>query len=533
MRLLGAFLLTALASCQSLTNAVRGHTEDSHAVASLEQAREAWEVMQREKTGTVAAHQAAHEYGQAVARVVGMLKSHEGKASWGREMRFGGPSPWRITFDPPARQGRPRTWTLSEFAQCRLASEVKLRGFDRVVAKDGWGVPVVLVQDDFRRVTRPFHPAEGEFLPATAVLEFPPAASGQPVEARLRFYNPLVVTQVDVGRRAQPLAENLTAALQFSLTEKYFDEEEGWLGAMSGGEEGGHLFFLSPYDPTKVPVVFLHGVRSYPGVWKNTINELFADPELRRRYQPVCFIYPPKMPVPASAASLRQMLTRFRGQLDPEHDDAVLGRVVLVGHSMGGLVARMQVIDSGMDFWRAFFTATPGEIARTVDGEALHLVQRSLIFRRQPDVKLAVFVCTPHRGSDLADYGIVRAMLRLVLFLPEQAQRQLKALQELPAPYIHPTLREFHAFGLQGQDNSSTKHPYFKALSQRPMGVPFHSIIAAKNGEDIPASSDGVVPYWSAHLDGAASETIVHHPHSCLAEPDTVQAVLRILKRRR
>src|SRR6185295_12524098 len=96
---------------------------------------------------------------------------------------------------------------------------------------------------------------------------------------------------------------------------------------------------------------------SSPVVWKNSINELLADPELRRRYQPVCFIYPSRLPVPASAARLRELLKRSRETLDPAHHNAGFGQMVLVGHSMGGLLVRMQAIDSGMDFWRSFFTA--------------------------------------------------------------------------------------------------------------------------------------------------------------------------------
>jgi pimeloyl-ACP methyl ester carboxylesterase len=524
----GSMLLATLVSCQGLKPAGHPGRDDARLAASLEEAHRAWQIISREKPGTVPTEEAHKDYDSAVEQILRLMRKHEGRTTWARDIQTNTPRPWRLTFDPPGAHRPNLSWSLSEFARCEIASEVELKHFHRVVARDGLGVPVVLVQDNPTRVTRRFHPAQGEFLPSTAVLEFPTSSSGGVAEARLRFYDPLTVSRIPVDRRAEPLAENVTAALQFTLLEDYFDEEEEALGVLSGGEEEGHLFFLTPYDPGKIPVVFLHGVRSYPGVWKNMVNELLADPALRRRYQPVFFNYSPAMPIPASAACLRRQIQRARDTLDPEHDDAVMRRMVVVGHSMGGLLARMQVIDSGAEFWSAFFTASPEELGAAVDGDALELARKSLFFKHQSGIEEVIFICTPHRGSELADVNIVRTFLRLVLFLPRQIKRPLEALQRLPRPYLRPELRDFNAFGLAGPDNATTQHPFFKALAGRPILAPFHSIIAVGNGKE--PLTDGVVPYWSAHLDGAVSETKVHHAHSCLWEPDTIEPVLRVLK---
>ena len=197
---------------------------------------------------------------------------------------------------------------------------------------------------------------------------------------------------------------------------------------------------------------------------------------------------------------------------------------------MGGLLARMQVMDSGTDFWNAFFTVPPKKLASQVDVKTQRMMRKALFFQRDPEVKRVVFIGTPHRGSVLADNGILRAAMRLVLFLPETARHRLKALVELPPASIQPALRPFHDFGVGGTENLSTKHPFFNALARHPVGVPFHSIIATRRAVDFRQGSDGVVPYWSAHLDGSASETIVPYPHACLERPATVQAVMKILK---
>ena len=498
--------------------------------ASLEQAHQAWRVMAQEKPGTAPAQKALEHYDRAVALVLKSLGATEGTAAWGKEVRLGGARRWRLTFDAPASRDSSRTLSLSEFAHCQPAAEVNLRGFDHVVEHGGLGVPVVLAQDDPRRVQQPFYRSHGEYLPATAVLEFPPDVPGHSPEARLRFYNPLAVSAISLGRHSQPLAENLTAALQSALADVSIAEKgTSKRVASSSGEHVSRLFFLSRYDKAKVPVVFVHGMLSGPDIWKNSINELYANAALRRRYQPVCFCYPSKLPVPASAARLRELLTSSRNSLDPRHQDAGFDHMVLVGHSMGGLLARMQVMDSGDDLWRAFFTVTPQRLAAAIDADTQHMLQQAMFFQHRRDVSAVVFISTPHQGCVLADNSLLRTLVRSMLFLPKTAEEQEAALAALPGDYIHPASRAFHAWGVGGVENLATKHPYSRALARHPVGVTFHSIIATRSAVDCQDSSDGIVPYWSAHLDGAASETTVSHPHRCVEKATTVQAVMKIL----
>lgn len=42
--------------------------------------------------------------------------------------------------------------------------------------------------------------------------------------------------------------------------------------------------------------------------------------------------------------------------------------------------------------------------------------------------------------------------------------------------------------------------------------------------------TDGIVPYSSAHLDGAQSELVIPYPHRCTEKPETVHEILRILR---
>lgn len=520
-------LLTILPACQGLKPALITRSEESRLTPGLDQAWEAWQVMQQEAPGSLAAQQALLQYNRSVEQVVKSLRHQEQTNAWGQEFSWRGTRPWRVTFDSSMSKGSKRNLLLSAFSGCQPAAEVKLQGFDRVVLRSGLGVPVVLSQTEPQRAAHPFHSTDGEFIPATAVLAFPSTATGHPIEARLRFYDPMTTSVVEVGRHALPLAENLTAPLQYTLTDEIPDRKKV---PLTRDAIESQLFFVNRYDPNKVPVIFVHGLRCGPTVWKNSINELLADPDLRRRYQPVCFIYPTQLSIPASAARLRELLKRSRDTLDPGHDDPGFGKLVLVGHSMGGLLSRLQVIDSGDEFWAAFFTAPPREIAAQVDAATAKLVRDSLFFRRQSNVKSVVFIGTPHRGSLLADNSLIRTLARILLILPETAGKRLQALTSLPPAYIHPTLRSFHDWGVDGTENLSTQHPFFRALARRPIGVPYHSIIATRNPADFRRSDDGCVPYWSSHLDGAVTETIVPYPHACLEKPATVQSVLKLLR---
>lgn len=520
-----AVLLAALPACQGFPGGAIRRVKVAQTAPDLAQASQAWRTLKSEPPRCAAARNALVTYNQAVVAVVNALRKTEGTDAWGKPLQFGGIRPWRVSFDTQAPKGSGRTFTLRDFAKCELAADVKLTGFDQVVARDGLGVPVVLGEDDAKRVAQPFHPPDGEFLPATAVLEFSDAG------ARLRFYNPLEVSTVSVGPHSQRLSQDLTASLQRSLTNAIADDARPRMPTPSAsGEVESQLFFLNRYDPSKTPVVFVHGLLCGPDVWKNPVNAMLADPDLRRRYQPVCFMYPSKLPIPATAARLRELLNRSREKLDPGHRNAGFDHIVLVGHSMGGLVSRMQVIDSGSDFWRAFFVVPPRKIARHVDANTARQLRGGLFFKPDPKVKLVVFISTPHRGSELADVGIFRAALRLVLFLPKTARNSLAQVANLPPDFFQPVLGEFHEWGAEGTENLSTRHPFFDALARHRPQVPFYSIIATQGEEDYRHGGDGIVPYSSAHLKGAVLETTVPYTHGCLERPETVQAVMKALK---
>ena len=109
---------------------------------------------------------------------------------------------------------------------------------------------------------------------------------------------------------------------------------------------------LEPYTPGKIPVLMVHGLWSSPLTWMEMFNDLRSMREIRDNYQFWFYEYPTGQPFWDSAAQLRDDLAKTREVLDPAHAEPALDQMVLVGHSMGGLLSKLQVVDSGDAFWR-------------------------------------------------------------------------------------------------------------------------------------------------------------------------------------
>jgi pimeloyl-ACP methyl ester carboxylesterase len=324
------------------------------------------------------------------------------------------------------------------------------------------------------------------------------------------------------------LAANFTASKQLSLSKKSLN-----LFALLGllyperALADCQLYRMDVYDPKRIPVVFVHGLMSDPHIWLNVVNAISADPELRAAYQPWYFLYPTALGIPQSSAMLRDSLRQMLKYYDPDHNDPGPKNMVLVGHSMGGLVSRMQTIDPGDKLWNALLSDPPGTLR--VSESVKERLTRNLLFKPQPEVKRLIFITTPHRGSNIASKNIVRrlsSLIRLPLDMLLMSQELLSGNTDA----LSPEIRDWGIYSFLSLGMLSEKHPYYRGLNAVPIPVEHHSIIGDRGKNNSPASSDAVVPYWSSHLDSAASEKIVPHWHGCVEKPEVVKEVIRVLR---
>jgi pimeloyl-ACP methyl ester carboxylesterase len=299
--------------------------------------------------------------------------------------------------------------------------------------------------------------------------------------------------------------------------------------------DGADLRFAStglsmprPYAPGRVPVVFIHGLCGSPRQWSAMIRALEADPGLGEHYQFWTFGYATGVPIPYSALLLRQALREARWRLDPDGRDAALVRMVLVGHSMGGLMAKMTVQDSGTRLWDLHAARPPDALAGPP--EARELFRQTLVFSPLPEVRRVVFIATPHRGARLK-IGI-ESLQRLgaALIRPSDAFRTAHAalLECNGRESFTPMCRS----GLPaGVGQLAWDHPLLVELTRLEfaVGVQLHSIVADRRTPPRPGGGDGVVEYESAHLADPVPETLVAAGHLCLDTPAVIEAVAGIL----
>jgi hypothetical protein len=188
--------------------------------------------------------------------------------------------------------------------------------------------------------------------------------------------------------------------------------------------------------------------------------------------------------------------------------------MVLVGHSMGGILSRAQVSRIGPEEAERI---SPGVSALPAD----NLARRALIFEPRKDVSRAVFQFTPHRGSRLAANSLAAWGVRLIR-LPEWLVGELAYFSQ-----HFPDARDGRLpTSIHGLSPTSS---FLLALDQTRPTVPVHTIFGDRGRGDGAASSDGVVPYTSSHLAFAESELTVPTGHSGFAHPLAIAELRRIL----
>ncbi len=257
-------------------------------------------------------------------------------------------------------------------------------------------------------------------IPVTAFLrlEDPRAAlaSGK-LKGNLEFYTPDSTRSLKIQGVDVPIEYETTSALALTLEgAPVWDSEIA--GFRSGDFTGGAnlregLFMMHPHKTGRIPVVLVHGTASSPARWAELVNELENDPRFWENYEIWLFMYNTGNPVAYSAMLLRDALAKVVKELDPDDKDTGLKRMVVTGHSQGGLLTKMTVIDSGTRLWP--FSVPPEEL--DLDIETRELLTHALMIKPLPFVRRVIFIATPHRGSYQA-LGILGSFASWMVNLP-------------------------------------------------------------------------------------------------------------------
>jgi pimeloyl-ACP methyl ester carboxylesterase len=411
------------------------------------------------------------------------------------------------------------------------AADVEVRGLRNRYRTPGIGAPLAASIEPIGATTTKqdaYIPLRMK-IPVTAFLRLddPRGAlkSGR-LKGELEFYTPDSARSIKVNGVEVPIEFETTSALALTLEgSPVWDFEIAGFrsGDFTVGAQRLGIFMLHPHRTGRIPVVLVHGTASSPARWAELVNELENDPRFWEHYELWLFIYNTGNPIAYSGMLLRDALTKAVAELDPEGKDPGLKQMVVIGHSQGGLLTKMTVVDTGMHLWP--FSVPPEEL--TVSAETRELLSQALLLKPLPFVKRVVFIATPHGGSYQAlgflgrlGSWFVNLPGRFVKLNVELLTLQTKGLYMGTAGGIPTSIT-----------NMTPGNPFIQNLASVPIadGVVAHSIIAVDGDGPVKEGGDGVVKYVSAHIDGVASEKVVRSSHSVQGNPEAIQEVKRIL----
>jgi len=380
----------------------------------------------------------------------------------------------------------------------------------------GIGAPIVAVEREESKNAR------GKAAPSRIYRTVSAVAQFEGRRCVLEFYDPLDRETAKFYGHTLPLAADFTVPLAVMLQQTDPGKHELW--RVLNPEKYAHtatIERLQPYSPNKTVVLVIHGLKDSQATWTPMINKLRGDAVIRKHYQFWFYSYPSGYPFAYSAAILRQELDEVEKQFPK------LKPMVVIGHSMGGCISRVLLTDSGNQLWIKIFGRPPDEVQ--LSPKTREYFRQELFFRHRPEIGRVIFIASPLRGANMAS-GWIGWLASLIIHESTQsseASQEMLRVTSTREEELKPKRRA------NSVDSLSPKSRFLHALNTIPItpGVPYHTIIGDRGRGDSPNSSDGVVPYWSSHMDGAKTEEIVPSDHSAHQNPQAIDDVLRILKK--
>ncbi|MCI2810251.1 esterase/lipase family protein [Eoetvoesiella caeni] len=426
-------------------------------------------------------------------------------------------------------------------AELLPVSSLSFRGLRSLYRRDGFGAELVAVMPDEPLTSAPTRDGR----PAAKRNQQPPPWSEMPAPSmtvllhpdgddldsvlhtrtgRLTVHDPYVESAIMLRGQRVPLAANFTAGYGVWLARAKFNRQSlrSLLGR-EGGIDRPHVYLMQPYDPNRRIIVMLHGLASSPEAWVELANEILGDEALRQHYQIWQVYYPTNMPIALNHAMIRRALENTLAHFDSSGQAPASSDLVLVGHSMGGVIARLMVSSTDQSLVQLAAThsrLTPQQIKR---------IDPMLRFEPFPHVSRAIFIAAPHRGTTVAGGRLGRWMAGFIRFPVTVLEELAHTLVPDAAASSHESLGHIP----NSVDNLDENDPFVRTAADFPIStqVRYHSIVAQANAEVALADSDdGLVPYRSAHLPGAQSEKIIISGHSVQQSAAAVLEIQRILR---
>jgi len=428
-------------------------------------------------------------------------------------------------------------WHEDDFDHFEFVSDYEVHGLANHYHKYGLGVPLIAVRrkHEGMKPEEEFYPESLSF-PVTAFLRVTPALTpdSMPRHAVLELHDPLDEPSVQVAQITIPLEADLSTPLAHTLSQPSLDDTRlSTLGLLNPSKikklQG--LYMLEPFQGDKIPVVMVHGLWSSPVTWMEMFNDLRSDPQIREHYQFWFYLYPSGQSFWFSAAQMREDLAHMQQALDPKSQFPALDQAVLVGHSMGGLVSKLQTLDSGSQFWATLSERPFAELQ--ADEELRNGLARTFFFDPDPSVRRVITIGTPHRGSEVAN-DATRWLGRKLIKIPSMIMQGRHQLVARNPGYFR---KDAPLDVTTSIDSLAPESPLWPVMlsAERGPWVKYHNIVGeipkkGITGWFVGGTGDGVVSLVSAKLDDVHSQIVVPADHvSVHRHPKSILEVRRIL----
>ncbi len=462
---------------------------------------------------------ARHSYNFAVARVFSAFRKG-GTRPWSQPMQVasadGG---FRLSYRDTHNNQKRWNPALYDFIP---SDEIEVKGIyvENHVTRGGLGAALVAVGKTTDHAARADFGIDKIYYGVTAMLDF----RGR--DCVITLLDPLAQENVSLDGHRYPLAADFTTPMAVMLAAANPKSLElPRLLRPQKYAQTARISRLQPYDPNKTVVLVIHGLKDSPATWAPMINSLRGDKEIRDNYQFWFYSYPSGYPYPYAAAILRKELDAAEKRFPLKH------KMVVIGHSMGGCISRLLITDTNEKLWLDYFGKSPSKTI--LSPKTKEIVEESLVFDHRPEVGRVIFISAPLKGSDLASGWAGRISSRLI--------KAPFALLNAGNEAVKAVVSSGDSLKVTGMPNSvdtlAPNNRFVQEINQVPLspGIPYHTIMGdrGKGGnhdKTSPVQSDGVVPYWSSHMDGAESELVVPSSHSAHQNPQAIEEVGRILR---
>jgi hypothetical protein len=417
------------------------------------------------------------------------------------------------------------------FSDFSLAWGYRITGLRNRYTRDGIGVPLVARRAPGKSFPlERYFPAGGYIAPITVYLRFAPDDPAVTTDrVRIGLADTRLAEHVCFARQTLPVAADFTAPYAVQITRDH--ARAAVRAALFGGSIPGSrlgITISAPWDPAKIPLVLVHGLASSAEIWRELTNDILGSEELRGRYQIIHYTYATNETVLATAARFRRELAEFLAVV--KYDPAVSPKLVLIGHSMGGLLAKSLVVDSGRRLWDTAFRVPPESLRAP---EAVRRTfEDAFILKPWPSVGLIVFMGTPQHGSDQAD-GLLGKLSASLLHLPADYVNLMREIGLRDSQELQPDVRSNFTTGrMTSVASLSPRNPLMRAFGELPIiaGVPFYSLMGTATHDARGRVSDGYVTVESARLPGSVSDTLLPIRHRQFDRAQPLNVVYRILR---